>query len=210
MWVGSVMWVGKCSAIARGNARFLGCVIGRNLWSISTGKMPNISLDALIHRSMKQLRIKKKREGNGMGRINSPVTRKVIPSSVFVGLMVAVFGLSPFAEARPLTSSLMAVDHQLCSDAAVIRLVDTRDHDEDASVDRSTTEMSTPKKKPDTSMKHRPDAKNQSGQNRKTNEQQTKESQSAPSDEQLSLKEANDTLDRPDDRRQGKNLKRKP
>ncbi|MGE0469340.1 MAG: hypothetical protein AB7L09_22685 [Nitrospira sp.] len=59
-------------------------------------------------------------------------------------------------------------------------------------------------------MKHRPDAKNQSGQKRKTNEQQTKESQSAPSDEQSSLKEANDTLDRPDDRRQGKNLKRKP
>lgn len=168
------------------------------------------TLDALIHKSMKHYVCKKKREGNGMRRLTSPVTRKVRPGSLFVGLMVAVFGLSPFAEARPLTSSLMAVGHHLCSDAAVIRLVDTRDHDEDASVDRSTTEMSTPKKKPDTSMKHRPGAKKQSGQKRKTNEQQTKESHSAPSDEQVSLKEANDTLDRPDDRRQGKNLKRKP
>lgn len=146
-----------------------------------------------------------------MMRINAPVTMKIIRGSMFGGLTVAAFGLLPFAEARPLTTSVMAVDHQFSSDAALIRLVDTRDHDEDASADRSTTEMSTPKKKTDKSMKQAPEAKNRSIQKHRKNEQhETKESKSAPSDEQLSLKEANDKPDRPDDRRQGKNLERKP
>jgi hypothetical protein len=146
-----------------------------------------------------------------MSRTISPVTTKVIRGLVFAGLMVAALGLSLFAEARPLTSSLMASDHQFSSDAALIKLVDTRDHDADASADHPTTEMSPTKKKSEKSMKQAPDAKNQSSQKHRKNEQPNiKGSKSAPSDEQLSLKEANDKLDRPDDRRQGKNLERKP
>jgi hypothetical protein len=125
--------------------------------------------------------------------------------------MVAALGLLPFAEARPLTSSVMAVDHQFSSDAAFIRLVDTRDHDEDASADRPTTEKSTPNKKTNKSMKQAPGAKDQSSQKHGKNTQHdTKGSKSAQSNEQLSVEEANDKLDRQDDRRQGKNLERKP
>jgi hypothetical protein len=146
-----------------------------------------------------------------MMRINVPFATKVMRGLVFAGLMVAALGLSPLAEARPLTRSLMVSDHQFSSDAAPIKLVDARDHDADASADHPTTEMSPPKKKTEKSMKEAPDAKNQSSQKHRKSEQHgTKESKSAPSDEQLSLKEANDKPDRPDDRRQGKNLERKP
>jgi hypothetical protein len=146
-----------------------------------------------------------------MGKLIVPIPRKVIQGSVFGGLLIAAFGLSPFAEARPLTTSAKAVDHQVGSGAALQKLVDTRDHDEDAATDRSMTEKSSSKKKADKSMKQAPGAKGQASQKHGKNEQyDTKGSKSAQSDEQLSLEEANEKLDRPDDRRQGQNLKRKP
>jgi hypothetical protein len=146
-----------------------------------------------------------------MSRSITPVTKKVILGSVFGVLMVAVFGLALFAEARPLTTSVTAVGHQFSSDPAIMRLVDTRDHDEDASADRPTTEKNSPKKKTDKSMKQAPGAKDQSSQKHGKNTQYgTKGSKSVQSDEQLSLQEANGKLDRQDDRRQGKNLERKP
>ncbi len=146
-----------------------------------------------------------------MGRVIVPITTKVIRGLVFGGLTIAMFGLSSIAEATPLVGSVKAADRQFGSENALMRLVDTRDHDEDASADRPTTDKSTPKKKTDKSMKHAPGAKDQSNQkDGKNTQHDTKGSKSAQSDEQLSLDEANEKLDRPDDRRQGMNLERKP
>lgn len=146
-----------------------------------------------------------------MGKVIVPIPTKVILGSVFGGLLIATFGLSSIAEATPLLWSVKAADHQMGVEAALLRLVDTRDHDEDASADRSTTENNAPKKKMDKSMKQVPAAKDQSSQKqRKTEQHDTKGGKSTQSDEQLSLEEANKKLDRPDDRRQGQNLERKP
>lgn len=143
-------------------------------------------------------------------RIIAPVMAKIIRGSVCGGLMIAMFGLSSITEAAPLIGSVKMADHQFGSDAGLMSLVDTRDHDADASADHSTAEKSTPKKM-DKSMKQVPAAKDQSNQKHGKNEQPgTKASKSAQSDEQLSIEEADKKLDRPDDRRQGKNLERKP
>jgi hypothetical protein len=146
-----------------------------------------------------------------MGKVIMSIPAKVIRGSMFGGLIIATFGLSSIAEATLFPGSVKAADHQFYSETALLRLVDTRDHDEGASADRPMTEKSTPKKKTDQSMKHAPGVKDQSSRKHRTNEQHDdKGSKSAESDEQLSLEEANDKLDRPDDRRQGKNLERKP
>lgn len=146
-----------------------------------------------------------------MGRVIKPISTKVIRGSVFGGLMIAMFGVTSITEAMPLVGSVKAADPQLGSENALLRLVDTRDHDEDASADRPMTEKSSPKKKVEKSMKQAPGAKDQSSQKHGKNTQYgAKGSKSAQSDEQMSLEEANDKLDRQDDRRQGKNLERKP
>lgn len=128
------------------------------------------------------------------------------------GVFIAICGLSSVTEAMPTVGFAndervtMAPQHGVGSDARLLKLVDTRDHDEDASTNRSTTEMNKPKKKSDKSMKTVPHAKSRSGQGGGAGKHSGATGEpSAQSDEKIGK-----GIDRPDDRRQGQNLERKP
>lgn len=150
-----------------------------------------------------------------MSRIITPVLTTVIRGSVFGGLIMAIVGLSSSAEARPLTSSVKAVDHQFSSEAELLRLVEeTRIHDESVSADRSTAEKNSPKKQMDKPMKQAPVTKKRSGRDHEIVEYDAKNNKSSQSKlsgfEQLNLTDGDEKVDRPHDRRQSKNPERKP
>ncbi|NGZ94549.1 MAG: hypothetical protein CV089_00185 [Nitrospira sp. WS110] len=128
------------------------------------------------------------------------------------GVFIAVCGLSSVTEAMPMVGitgdERMTIVSQSGegSGAEILRLVGTRDHDEDPTPDGSTQHMNNPKNKMDKSMKQGPGAKSRSGQGDGTGEHTgATGNPSAHSDEKIGK-----GIDRPDDRRQGQNLERKP
>jgi len=85
----------------------------------------------------------------------------------------------------------------------IIRLVGTRDHDEDPTPDGSTQQMNSPKTKMDKSMKQGSGAKSRAGQG-------TGEHSTAKRNKSMKHDQQDNEGDRPDDRRQGGNIDPKP
>lgn len=121
-------------------------------------------------------------------------------------VFIAICGLSSVTQAMPTgwesggEHSAIDMQHDMGSGTDIIRLVGTRDHDEDPIPDGSTQQMNNPKKKTDQSMK--PGAgssKNRAGQG-PDGQAKAKTKQSPKGDQQ------EQGGDRPDDRRQGKNI----
>ena len=126
------------------------------------------------------------------------------------GVFIATCGLSSVTEAMPTVKVTggerltIVSQHGMGSGAAIIRLVGTREHDEDPTPNGSTQQMDNPKKKMDKSMKQAPGAKSNADQ--RTDEQPSAKRSQSPQTEN----EIGQGIDRPDDRRQGQNLERKP
>jgi len=125
------------------------------------------------------------------------------------GVFIATCGFSSVTEAMPTVKVTggerltIVSQHEMGSGTAIIRLVGTRDHDEDPTPSGSTQQMDNPKKKMDRSMKQGSDSKSRAGQG--TDEHNTaKRNKSVKPDRQ------DNQGDRPDDRRQGGNIDPKP
>lgn len=128
------------------------------------------------------------------------------------GVFIATCGLSSVTEAKPTVGITgnervtIASQSKVDSGAEILTLVGTREHDADSTPDGSTQQMNNPKNKMDKSMKQGPSAKSRSGQGGGTGEHTGATGDpSAHSDEKIGK-----GIDRPDDRRQGQNLERKP
>ena len=93
--------------------------------------------------------------------------------------------------------------HGMGSDLDIIRLVGTRDHDEDPTPDGSTQQMNSPKTKRDKSMKQGSGGKSRAGQG-------TDEHNTAKRNKSMKHDQQDNEGDRPNDRRQGGNIVPKP
>ncbi len=150
-----------------------------------------------------------------MDNIFASITTRTALGVVAGAVLISAFGFLSVAKAAPLpgavvdarmVAELMSVTNLgIGSDTAVPKLVGTREHD-DAAADRTSAEMSSSKKKTDPSVKPMPGTTKQSGQGHGTEgKSAAKENSSANTNEELGQ-----GIDRQDDRRQGKNIERKP
>ena len=151
-----------------------------------------------------------------MDNIFASITTKTAAGVVAGAVLIAAFGFSSVAKAAPLpgadvdaraVTALMSVTNLGSgSDTAVLKLVGTREHDDDAAADRTSADMSSSKKKTDPSVKPMPGTTKQSGQGHGSEgKSAAKGSSSANTNDELGQ-----GIDRQDDRRQGKNIERKP